>query len=392
MKSGILNLVKRIHYNLPPQIRNSYRFILVLIRKLGHHFMLVRYFFLKDSESNELFSFVYIGWDKKLCSYWLSRISGSCEIITESGKIASWRIPGFVKRNDNKVDLIIVESDKNALPGRYPNSFLLPRWMEMNLDIELSLKKSRINNITRNIKKYSLKYEIREGSEAFDLFYHKMYKPYLIKRHGESADISDYRHFSRKYHNEKCKLFFIIFKNEPVAAAFIETKKNGHRLSAFGILDGSDEIFKMGVIGALYYFVMLHYYEKGFSSIMIGSSMAVVFDGVTEFKMQIGAEPYLEDLPERHKYYFIPMNSKPRTIKILKMNPLFYLTSGRLNIATFNSSMDYSNKADFLKLLKRLKSEKVEKTNMFFIDDHERIVNWINEEGFKNVEISRYRE
>ncbi|MGF1585287.1 MAG: hypothetical protein ACFCUM_08205 [Bacteroidales bacterium] len=391
MKFGILNLVKKIHHNLPPELRNSYRFVLVFIRKLGYSLMPVRHFFIKEGDCDELFSFVYIGWDKKLCSYWLNRISSNCEIISESGKIASWNIPGFLKRNKNKVDIVIVESDKNAPPGRYPSSFLLPRWMEMNLDIEMSLKKSRINNIKRNIKKYSLKYEIREGSEAFDLFYHKMYKPYLIKRHGESADISDYRHFSRKYHIEKCKLFFIISKNEPVAAAFIETKKNGYRLSAFGILDGSTEIFKMGVIGALYYFVMLHYYEKGFRSLLIGSSMAVVFDGVTEFKMQIGGEPYLEDLPGRQKYYFLPMNTRPRTARILKTNPLFYLTKGGLNIATFISSVDFSNKADFLKFFKRLKSEKAEKTNMFFLDDDEKIVNWINEEGVKDVEISRYK-
>lgn len=391
MKYGIQNLIKKIHHKIPPGLRNYYRFLIVLIKRISNYIMPLWHYKLKNIESGEPFSFVYIGWDSKLCNYWLNRFSDCDKINAKSGKIASWSIPKFLDNNKDKIDLAIIESTKKAVSGKYPFSFLLPRWMEMELDIASSLKKSRIKNITRNIKKYSLEYEVRDDAEAFNLFYHRMYKPFVLTRHGKSADISDYKHFFSKFRNDECVLFFIIRENEPVAAAFIEVKEAGHRLSAFGIKDGSDEIFKLGVIGALYYFVMLHYYGKGFSSILVGSSMAVVFDGVTEFKMQIGAEPHLDDLPERPKYYFLPMNNKPQMVRTLKTNPLFYLTNGGLNIATFISSADYSNKADFLKFFKRFKSDKVEKTNMFFLDDDKRIVNWINEEGVKDVEISRYK-
>ena len=61
----------------------------------------------------------------------------------------------------------------------------------------------------------------------------------------------------------------------------IEKRNKMYRLSAFGIKDACDHIYKMGVIGALYYFVMKHYLEKGSDSLKIGKSMPVIFDGVS---------------------------------------------------------------------------------------------------------------
>jgi hypothetical protein len=84
--------------------------------------------------------------------------------------------------------------------------------MEMELDTESFLKKSHCKKIKRRIKKYSLGYEIRTGIEAFDLFYHTMYKPYILKRHGLAADLPDYKHFHSKWFNTQWVLFFITRK------------------------------------------------------------------------------------------------------------------------------------------------------------------------------------
>ena len=390
MKYGIGALIRKVHYSIPPEIRNYYRFIDVFIRRIRNYFMPAWYYTFKDGDSGGHFTFMHIGWDRKLRHYWLNRFSDDYEIISESRKQVSWSIAGFLNNNTNNIDLAIIESSEKAISGKYTDSFLLPRWMEMELDIEYSLKKSRIKNIIRNIKKHSLEYELREGIEAFDLFYHTMYKPFVIKRHGKSADIPDYKSLSRKFRSKGSSLFFIIKENEPVAAAFIEVKSSTCRLSFFGIKDGSDKIFKMGVIGALYYFVMLYYYEKGNKKLMVGVSMPVLFDGVMESKMQIGAKPYLKDIGGMTKFYLMPFNARPLTLKVLKSNPLFYLSGSALNIALFIGAEDYATKEEFFKFFNRLKTENVEMTRVFYFDNSEKITKWINEEGIENIEFIKY--
>ena len=386
MKYGIRHLIKKI----PGKINGYYRKIDLFIRKRGNYIIPVSSYIIKDSESDELFTFLFIGWDEKLCYYWLSRFSGDFEIRPERKNIASWKIQEFLEKNNGKYDLVIIESNSKALPDKYSGSFLLPRWMEMELDIESFLKKSSRKDIKRRIKKYSLKYEIRTGIEAFELFYHTMLKPFTLKRHGQTADLPDYKHFHRKWFNTQWVLFFIIRENEPVAAAFIWLKDGKYRLTFAGIKDGSDDIRKMGATGALYYYFMHFYYEKGFKSLLAGVTMPVLLDGATQTKMQRGAQPYLKDLEKRSKYYLIPVSSKPSTLKILKSNPLFYISGGTLNIALFLSAEDYQSKEDFFKFFNPLKNPKVKMTRIICFDNTDKIIKWINEENITGIEIIKY--
>ena len=386
MKYGIRHLIKKFLVILYGYYRN----ISLFIRKKGNYIIPVSSYIIKDSESDELFTFLFIGWDHKLCYYWLNRFPGDFEIRPEIKNIASWNIPEFLEKNNGKFDLVIIESTKKARPGKYPGSFLLPRWMEMELDTESFLKKSSRKNIKRRIKKYSLGYEIRTGIEAFDLFYHTMHKPYILKRHGPSANLPDYKHFHSKWFYTQWVLFFLTWENEPIAAKFIGLKQGRYRSIFIGIKDGNDEFVKMGAIGALSYFSMLYYYEKGIKSLLAGASMPVVLDGVNQSKMQLGAQPYLKDLEKRSKYYFIPFTTKPLTIKILKSNPLFYLSGGTLNIALFLSAEDYQSKEDFFKFLNRLKTNKIKMTRVICFDNPEKIIQWMNEENITGIEFIKY--
>lgn len=366
-------------------------FVTGLIKRMRNIVVPVKRYTFKDINSSELFSFLYIGWDRRLCFYWLSRFSNDFEKIRSENKIiASGSISEFLKKNNKKIDLAIVESTKESLYGKYPNSFLLPRWMEMELNIESSLKTTSIKKIIKEIKKYSLTYEIREGIEALDLFYHTMYKPHILKRHSKSADLADYNYFYNKILTEKCELFFLIWENKPVAGSFIELKKSEYRMTASGIKDGSDEIFKMRATGAIRYFIMRYYYEKGIQTMLVGSCMPVVFDGVSEYKLHMGAKPYLKDLNGRSKYLFMPMNTRPSTEKVLKSNPLFYLSSGTLNIALFLSASDFDNKEVFFRFFNRIKTKNVEMTRLFSFDNSEKIKQWIHEEDITNVEFINY--
>ena len=392
MKYGIGDLIRIVHYNMPPELRRYYKFMDVFIRKIRNYFMPVWHCVFKDMQSGGLFTYVHIGWDSKLRHYWINRFSDNFQIVFENRKSISWNINGFLEKNKDKIDLCIIESSKNAPSGRYPHSFLLPRWMEMELDFESFLKKSAIKKIGRSIKMHSLRFEVREDIESFDLFYHTMYKPTVLKRHGKSSQLAPYKGFSDKLINKKGTLFFLIKENEPVAAVFIEIKNGKYRLSLSGVKDGSGEILKMGAVGALRYFIMFYYYEKYIDTLMIGVSMPVIFDGVTEFKMHLGARPYLKDLESRSKFYFIPNNSEPLTSKMLKLNPLLYISGSELNAALFVNDEDYETKKEFFKFFNRSRIDNVEMTKVFYFDKSEKIAQWINEEEIDNIEFIKYEK
>ena len=391
MRYSIRNLIGKAHAHVPTGLSKAIKFILILIPRItGYYFLPVWFYSIRESEGGELFSFVHIGWDEKLRYYWLNRFFGDCKIIPQISLIAISRIPGFLRKNKQTIDFAIIESKEKASTDKYPNSFLLPRWMEMELDIESSLKKSRIKDIKRNIKKYSLDYEIRNGIEAFDLFYNRMYRPYILKRHQKSAQLVDYRKYSEKFFKSEAELFFLKRENVPLAAAYVELKEGLYRLSLIGVKDETDGIFKMGVIDALYYFFMGHYYEKGIDKLLIGLSMAVVFDGVTEFKKHLGARPFLKDLKDRRKYYFVPVNTRPITAGILKSNPLFHISGVSLNIAVFVDGEDYQTKDEFLKFFNRVKTPNVEKTIIFYFENPGKIIEWINEEAIPGIEFINF--
>jgi hypothetical protein len=267
---------------------------------------------------------------------------------------------------------------------------MLPRWMEMIVDIESSLKKSKIKNIIRSIKKHALTCEIKNSREDFDIFYHHMYKPFSLKRHGKSADIADYKHFLNKFYKDKCELFFIIKGNKTIASAYIEFIKDIPRVSAIGVKDANHDYFRMDVVGAIYYFVMSYYFKKGISEIFVGNTMPILFDGVTEFKMQMGAKPYVKDLNNKQKTFLIPMGVNRPMLKSLQLNPVFHLNNNHLNISTFNCPAFFNAKEDFLSYLKRIRWQHANKLFFYYCGDKKIFDEWLWNMEIPNIEFKKY--
>lgn len=370
-------ILQKIHHSIPPGLRRSYRFLIVLIEAIRRYFLPVFQCVVSERETGENVRIIYIGWDMKMLHYWLDRFSEDKVKIERSSWMTPWKICRNLEKNRAKAEILMVESYGIQNRCWWNQGFLLPHWMEMEVDIEISQKKSRTKNIIRNIRKNKLDCEMRREIEDFDLFYHRMYVPFVQARHGMSADIADYKHFAGKFSSEESMLFFIIVDKEPLAAAYIEEKGEVHRLSAFGVLDGSEEIFRLGVVGALYYFVMKYFSERGEAKLLVGNSKPVVLDGVSEFKRQIGAVPYLKDLPRQQKMWFIPSGTTKPLTNILKSNPLYHLHEDALQMAVFLEEKDFSDLEQFQKYYKRLNTDQVDTVTLYCFDAPVKIKIWL---------------
>jgi hypothetical protein len=387
MKIHIMNLIRKIHHSIPPEIRRSYRFVVVIANRISEYILPVYHCACRNEETGEDLSIVQIGWDKKILHYWLSRFSEQQNEIERLRWITVWRIHRYLVRRKNKFELAIVDSSSKSLVMKFSMGFMVPRWIELVLNIEQVSKKKKFHNIRRNITKQSMTFEVRYSMEDFDLFYHHMYAPFVRDRHGAQADVADYKHFSSKFRREKAALFFIIWNDKPVAAAYVEEKGDISRLSAVGVLEGNQDIYRMGVVGALYYQVILHYREQGMKSLLLGKSMAVLFDGVTEFKRQFGAVPYLKDLSKQGSYHIIPVKATPASIGFMKRNPVFYFQDDALCIAGFVDRDDFADKSEFLRHFKRFYPAQVEKTTLYCFGDSQQIKEWLLEEGMEQIQL-----
>lgn len=368
-------------------IKNKLKgFLIALFKPIQNYIVpTISYTFHKE-ENNKQLSLLTIGWDQKLKNYWRARLLNNSSYRVNKKFIRIKHVKTYLNRIQNLFDIVIIESKYIGEEiNTFSPVFMLPRWIEMIIDIEPSLKKSWSKETQRKIRKYSLDYEFRNTKEDFDLFYFKMYKPLIKQRHRDSAEVANYNSFLNKVLNKQAQLLFIIKDNEPIAAQLIEQVTDTYRISTFGILDGSEKIQKMGVHAALYFFAMTHFGKSGHKSLLCGSSMSIAFDGVTQFKMRMGAKPYLKDLKNRKKYYFLPLSLGSSVEKVLNDNPLIYLSNEILNVAYFHYSFEFSDKKEFLQQYKRINCGNINTINVFHSNHPELLNQWIQEEEIKNI-------
>jgi hypothetical protein len=241
-----------------------------------------------------------------------------------------WQIPGMVR--SGKVDMVISEISPMVLHHfQKCEGYILPRWVMMRLNIgrpmeEICQRKvSDFPDIIRKIRKYNLTYEIITEPEGIDDFYKKFYLPYTIRRHGEQAWIEDLN----SIRNLTSSPVIITVKENGVVAGAVLTRKSGDSLffMRLGLLDGNEAYRHHGVIGALYYFSIIEGKKMDCSYLDLGGTRPFLTDGLTKFKLGLGAE----FSPEPYKateYLWLGLNKKSTAAeKFMRSNPIMHLNN-----------------------------------------------------------------
>jgi hypothetical protein len=175
----------------------------------------------------------------------------------------------------------------------------------------------------RRIRKYNLTPEILTDKEEFDFFNDRLYTPYITKRHGEAAYIDD---LSLIWKSSPSPLLMVI-KEDGIIVGGALIKKSGElfHLMRLGLLDGNEEYRRHGVIGALYYFSILEGQKMGCRYVDLGGTRPFLTDGLTKYKLGLGAEfvPILSPLKE---YIWFGVNEHSEAaMEFLSKNPFMYV-------------------------------------------------------------------
>ena len=160
MKKNIINILKEIHYCLPPWIRATNMYVINQIGGLKYFVLPVHIYKGKEKNSGETLSIIYLGWDLRIATYWTSRFLVKHYSEQENKKIPVWKVPEYLDAIKKSLDLAIVEM--NFLTRRFAGinfGFLLPRWFEMQIIPKELVNSNRNLDIKRRIRKFSLDFK-----------------------------------------------------------------------------------------------------------------------------------------------------------------------------------------------------------------------------------------
>jgi len=240
--------------------------------------------------------------------------------------------------------------------------FALPVWIGWKADIsgEISaiVKRDRsLQSDIRRIRKNKLTFEVTNDETDFEAFYQKMYIPYITSVHGDQASLTTYD--DMKNHFAECDLIIVKKDKEKMGGMLIRYENEMPRLWSIGVTNARVDYLRAGVIGALYYFSVIHLKEKGYDTVHFGATRAFLNDGVLRYKKKWGVQ--IANPPKQ--IFFLRVESVSPKIKAFFLNnPFMHMKEGTLQGAVFidgteplsNSEIQRFRKDYFLKGLSDL--------------------------------------
>ena len=244
-----------------------------------------------------------------------------------------------INQIQSEIDAVFIKCDRFYSGFFEKQGFtIIPEWVRMTLDISEPFD-SFITNLSRSakedirkIKKLGYTYEISEDINKLDLFYNKMYVPYVSWRFPET-DICTNFYTMKNLFEQGNKLLFVKHEDEYIFGGLFLKTKDKITATYAGIMEGKFDHVKRGVIAASYYYLIQHSKENGAKLVDLGSCRPFVNDGLFSYKRKWGAK-IGKSGNECSEIYSFKQYSNNKSLKsFLTNNPFIYLEKNQLNTA-----------------------------------------------------------
>ena len=260
---------------------------------------------------------IYAGYSTIKRNYYIRLIMGRDKNQTYLERRSFWKIPDLIM--DYNVDMVIAEISPLALNKFQKfDGYIFPEWTNMRINIDLPVNEiykdgvADFSDIKRRIRKFKQTYEILTDEDSLNFFNDKFYIPYITKRHGEEAWIDDVHEIWKA---AASPMIMVIKENDVIVGASLNIKtEDSFCIKRLGLLDGNEEYLRHGVVGALYYFGILEGKKMKCSYFDVGGTRPFLSDGLTKFKMGLGAE-FVTDLSPTKEYLWLGFNNDSSAAK-----------------------------------------------------------------------------
>lgn len=382
-KPGFVDRLRKIYHSSPLIIIMSYKALYNGWTKIRSCLLPVHLYKGTIRDGGKPLIFSYIGWNYQVLSYWLEQIFEQFEKIPCKKLIPVWKINRISKGKIVNTDLAMVELlNTNSLHRKRDiKGFIIPRWLKCYLDVDLTLANSKKRReANRIIRKFSLEMEISTSSSDFEIFYKKMFRPYIESRHRDSACVEDYKKLLHDFNKKDSTLYFVKKEGRRIAGLYEIDQDGIPYLFSVGILDGDKKIMKMGVVWVLYYYVLTSHRDNNIKRVDFGGTSPLLTDGLTWYKVCIGAKASEIEHQDSLKLLMLPLRNSPAVTDFLKSNPFIYIENNNVNCAIFKDETIPGSKEEFQKRYEEARSLGLNEIKIFRLDTHQKEFNpvWEN--------------
>jgi len=305
----------------------------------------------------EKIKLLYIGKEVHL-EYWKKILFAEYDSPIELGKTYCWQLQSLINRNSDDFSLIIIESSL-ANMGAYlsKDDYFIPLWLNSTVPLPLIAKNKSAKSDVSLLNKNKLTYHVSNDIAQAEYFYKKMYLPYVSSRFAKGSVFMKQSQLLSKMENKKAEILYVSQSHEILSGVVVDYESNIPKIWSIGVLDGEVQHLRLGVVGASYYYLGKHLFEKGYLRANFGYCRAFYNDGVFILKRKWGIT-----IEGGVKTGFLLKNSKRDTSinSFLKNNPFVYFKDAALHGVTFidaqeqpaeNSSTEYKQNIKTLKKL-----------------------------------------
>ena len=291
--------LKKYYDKTPIEIKKVISPIVIVLKfrilsRIKHLYMPVYLLAGKEKYGKSDLSILFLG--DKISRFHISSVLFSNENTSEFiGKVWLWKTKKIVKQFTNKVDAVLIKTDRFFSECLNQRGFIImPAWVEMKLDTSRSFeqllkkfKKSAIEDI-RIIKKQEYTYEVTNDSEKFEYFYHKIRVPYLSERLGKLTLPDTVNYGETKDIFQRNKLLLVKDKDKYVSGFFLASYKNMSHACYMGVFQPSTYLSK-GAGAAPYYFSILWAKDNNIKLLDFGNNRSLLKDGSFQYKRKWGS-------------------------------------------------------------------------------------------------------
>ena len=250
-----------------------------------------------------------------------------------------WEIHGIAEKKEYDCSLLVTEVPKSfrILSGK-TKSFFVPSWVsgeiDISLDISSLIKNESLRSDIRKTKRNKLHFEVTNDLSQLRSFYYNMYLPYIYKVHGDRSVIPSYDYVESEFRRRSPSNVLLLLKKEEEYIAGTVLLCNNNRATCWfiGVKDGDLDYVRDGVPGALYYFSICYFANKGLTRFNFGGSRPFLKDGVLRYKRK-----WKQKISSRKEMGFLfKMLAETDGMKgFLSNNPFIYEDKTGLNGAVF---------------------------------------------------------
>jgi hypothetical protein len=346
MITPLTEFLRRLYRKIPLGLRQHttpvlYYLFYLIRRPVNALYPPVFVFEGKTQEGDLPFSFAYAGAHTLTQEYWATTALAPGFQKHSLGRCFFWHSLSLLKENHFDCDFVSIEHMFFTLKFlARTKGFRIPPWVRMEIILPNLDKKEwqdKKADIERLIRKNHLEYEIVHDPAAFDDFYYKMHLPYIKDRYEETAVFENPQGLKEAF--SRGGLILVKKGKDILGGGLFEYLPKQVRLRKFGIRDGNWEYVRLGVIGAMYYFLMVEMEKKGYEKILIGGTRPLLNDGVTKYKISVNAKlitkidgtclwlKFLKDSPAlknflvNNPFVHFPKPNKPRRAIFLDLKP-----------------------------------------------------------------------